>query len=42
MFLVTESARALDAVEMPEPGILGLLVAGGIIGAVFAIRKRRK
>lgn len=27
---------------VPEPGILGLLVAGGLIGAVCAVRNRRK
>ena len=38
------SEVAIASVEpaVPEPGILGLLVAGGIVGVIITIRKRRK
>ena len=43
LFTVTESAFAFAPINnIPEPGVLGLLVAGGIVGVVLAIRNRRK
>jgi hypothetical protein len=40
---VAAPALATTPPEMiPEPGILGLLVAGGVVGAVIMLRNRRK
>ena len=40
----TNSEVAVASVDpaIPEPGILGLLVAGGIVGTIITIRNRRK
>jgi len=35
-------AYAGEPVTVPEPGILELLAMAGVVGAIVAIRKRRK
>ena len=39
---ICETAYAGAPAQVPEPDILSLLVAGGIVSAVVAIRNRRK
>lgn len=42
LLLAAAPAWASEPNQIPEPGMLGLLVAGGIVGTIVAIRKRRK
>ncbi|MGB5305038.1 MAG: PEP-CTERM sorting domain-containing protein [Gammaproteobacteria bacterium] len=42
ILFATVPAFGAEPMAVPEPSLLGLLVAGGIAGAIIAIRKRRK
>jgi len=40
--LIPAPAFAAIAAAVPEPSVLSLIIASGIVGAVVAIRRRRK
>ena len=42
LLLLPGSAWALSPIPVPEPGVLGLLAAAGVAGAIVWARNRRK
>ena len=42
VFLATSEVAVAVTQPIPEPNILSLLTAGGVVGVIVAIRKRRK
>ena len=42
LLFVTAPSFATVAQSIPEPSVLSLIIAGGIVGAIVATRKRRR